>query len=473
MLPRVTAAALVAAAACWTSSASALNLPNVYDNYNTIPIGSRAAGMGGAYTALACDEASLHYNVASLSCAASSHLELTANAYVLQGAFARGELGKGEDVAATTFHSIPSIVGAVRVLREGSERTRFATYPGRLSFGFTVSIPSTVALKVDPPHPNELNFASFSVRDDLTAGDLGLAYQINREISVGVSVGGVMRTAEQHLSWLLVRGSGTFCPAHDCADYVSYDATRSYLAIGLRAKAGVLVRPIKNFSFGLALTTPTLHIYGSAKESSTYTRASAHGFEAIPLRAVGVSEVGLPLRLVAGMAYVKKRYTFTGDVSLNFPRQVRFARDMVAQPINGLPPTAAAVNAAVDRTINPTFQPNIALGASVPFGPEKELNIGFFTDFSSVSPTDVAKQGSDRIHMVGGSMTLGLLGKQSRVWVGTSGEVGHTTTRVPGRAFNYESIAALPAGALPGGGDATLVRWTLTGILGSNYSFLE
>ena len=306
MLPRVTAAALVAAAACWTSTASALGLPNVYDNYTTIPIGSRAAGMGGAYTALACDEASLHYNVASLSCAASSHLELTANAYVVQGLFARGELGQNEDISATTFHSIPSIVGAVRVLREGSARTRFATYPGRLSFGFTVSIPSSVVIKIDPPHPNERNFASYSVHDDLTAGDLGLAYQINREFAVGVSLGAVMRTTEQHLSWLLVRGQSSACPSGSCSDYIAYDATRSYLAIGLRAKAGLLVRPIKNFSFGLALTTPTVHILGSAKESSTYTRASLDGYQAVPLRAVGVSEVGLPLRLAVGMAYVKK-----------------------------------------------------------------------------------------------------------------------------------------------------------------------
>src|SRR6478672_6372102 len=80
----------------------------VYDNAQSIPIGGRAAGMGGAYTALACDEGALHYNPASLSCAAASHLELTANAYVLQGLRATGALGPGGNVTATTFHSIPS-----------------------------------------------------------------------------------------------------------------------------------------------------------------------------------------------------------------------------------------------------------------------------------------------------------------------------------------------------------------------------
>lgn len=465
---RALVASFVAASLSWSPSARAIDVPTVHDNAQGIPIGSRAAGMGGAYTALACDEASLHYNPASLSCAASSHLELSANAYVIQGALAHGVLGRGADISAATFHSIPSIVGAVRILREGAERTRFATYPGRLAFGFSVSVPASIAVKIDPPNPNERNFASFSTRDDLTAGDLGLAYQVNREIAVGVSVGGVLRTAEQHASWLLVRTKDTVCPAGRCFDYLAYDVARSYLAVGLRFKAGLLFRPIKNFSFGLNLTSPTIHLFGSAKENATLTRADGTGYRAIPMRASGSSHVDLPFRVAIGMAYVKKRYTFTGDISLNFPRRVEVARDMVAERVTGLPAMTA-----MDRASERTFQPNVNLGASIPFGPTKELNFGFFTDFSSVSAKDIAAQGTDRIHMFGGSMTVGLLGKQSRVWVGSSAEIGHTTTRVPGRGFNYERVTSLPPGSLPADGDATLVRWTLVGILGSNYSFLE
>ena len=101
------------------------------------------------------------------------------------------------------------------------------------------------------------------------------------------------------------------------------------------------------------------------------------------------------------------------------------------------------------------------------------FNIGFFTDLSSVSKADVEKLGMNRIHMFGGSMTLGLLGKQSRAWIGLAAEIGHTTTKVPGRGFTYDRIAYLPTGTLPEDGDSTLVRWTMTGILGSNYSFRE
>src|SRR3954452_11791794 len=155
----------VAAVLAWSLPAAALGDVTVYDNAQSVPVGGRAAGMGGAYTALACDEGALHYNPASLSCAAASHLELTANAYVLQGLRATGALGPGGNVSAITFHSIPTIVGAVRILSEGSERTFFATYPKGLTFGFTVSVPRTVALEVEPPNPADRNYASSSIRE--------------------------------------------------------------------------------------------------------------------------------------------------------------------------------------------------------------------------------------------------------------------------------------------------------------------
>lgn len=458
---RALAALGSAAILAWSSSAAAIGDVTIYDNAQSIPIGGRAAGMGGAYTALACDEGALHYNPASLSCAAASHLELTANAYVLQGLRATGALGPGGNISAVKYHSIPSIVGAVHILSEGSERTFFDTYPKRLTFGFTVSVPRTLALEVEPPKPADRNNASFSIREDLTVAALGLGYQLNKEVSIGLSVGPVLRTSERHSAYLLVRDQSN--------DFVSYADTRSSLAVGALAKLGVLVRPYKNLSFGLALTPPSVHLYGSAKQIATLTRADGNGYAAIPMRATGSSAVGLPFRVVLGFAFVKRRYTFSADVSVNFPHRVRLAYDMTAQAISGQgePPPVA------DVVMSPGLQPNLNLGASVPFGTTKEVNIGFFTDFSSVSQGDIDRLGLSRVHMFGGSMTLGLLGKQSRAWIGASGEIGHTTAKVPGRGFNYENVSASPSGRLPAENEATLVRWTMTGILGSNYSFLD
>lgn len=427
--------------------AAALGDITIYDNAQSVPIGARAAGMGGAYTALACDEGALHYNPASLSCAASSHLELSANAYVIEGMRATGAYGSGNNVAAMTYHSIPSIVGAVRVLREGSEKTFFDTYPGRLTFGFSVSVPRTVALKVDPPESSQRSYAAFSVREDLTVGDLGMGYQFNKEISVGISLGGVIRTSERHTQWLLLDSRSP--------NYLSWNDDRSSFAVGARGKIAALVRPYKNLSFGLVLTAPSIHTYGEAKESATF--ASTAG--AVSVHSRGKSQVGMPGRVAFGFAFVKRRYTFSGDLSINIPQTVKLAYEMN--------------NAVADTIMHPVVQPNLNLGASVPFGTTREVNIGFFTDSSSVSSRDIRDIGLSRLHMVGSSLTVGFLGKQARLWVGVSGEIGHTTIKSPGRSFTYERVSALPPGQLPTDNEASLVRWTMTGILGSNYSFLE
>jgi hypothetical protein len=58
--------ATVGALLCASRAASAVDVPTIYDNMHMFPVGSRAAGMGGAYTALSCDEAALHYNPGAL-----------------------------------------------------------------------------------------------------------------------------------------------------------------------------------------------------------------------------------------------------------------------------------------------------------------------------------------------------------------------------------------------------------------------
>jgi hypothetical protein len=450
-------AALVGAAILFVSAhAHALGDVTIYDNAQSIPIGGRAAGMGGAYTALACDEGALHYNPASLSCAASSHLELTANAYVLQGLRATGALGQGGNISATTYHSIPSIVGAVRILREGGNKTYFDTYPGRMTFGFTVSVPRTVALKIEPPKPEEQNYFSSSIREDLTVGDLGFGYQFNREVSIGIAFGGVLRTSERHQSWLLVK--------EGASDFVAQSIDKSSLAVDAHLKIATLVRPYKNLSFGLVLTAPSVNAFGSAKESQTLTHADGSGFGAIATRSNGSSEVGMPARVAFGFAFVKRRYTFSGDLSINFAHDVKLAYAMKPQVISGQPPPLPVA----DTVLHPRAQPNLNLGASVPFGKTKEVNIGFFTDLSSVSDEDIASYGANRVDMFGSSLTLGLLGQRARAWIGAAGEIGHTTTKSPGRGFVYDPTVG---GRLPENDSATLVRWTVTGIIGSNYSF--
>src|SRR6185295_19214601 len=101
------------------------------------------------------------------------------------------------------------------------------------------------------------------------------------------------------------------------------------------------------------------------------------------VRSTGESQVGMPGRVAIGFAFVKRRYTFSGDVSVNIPQTVKMAYAMN--------------NGVGDTVIHPVAQPNLNLGASVPFGKTREVNIGFFTDTSSVSSRDIRDIGLSRV----------------------------------------------------------------------------
>ncbi|MCC6559060.1 MAG: hypothetical protein IT372_39555 [Polyangiaceae bacterium] len=446
-------AALIAAAVIAAPArAGATRRPTIYDNGQQYLLGSRAAGMGGAYTALACDEAALHYNPGALGCASSSRLELAANAYVIQRLSVPDAYGAGQDVSATTFHAVPSIVGGVRILSDGE-----ASGAGRWVFGLSVSVPQSIALKIRPVSPTSPNFVSSSIRDDLTIGEIGIGYQVSPELGIGLSIGGALRTVESTSHELLVQPTDLF------VNFDHYVNEEEALAIGARAKLGVRWTPIDPLSLGLTVTSPTLHAYGLYEQSITESAAFEGAADAIPDRFRASSEVGLPLRIAIGGAYALPGFTASLDLSLSFPRDIRTAFDLEAIEVEGIQP----LTDLEDDVLHRGFQPNANLGVEIALGETKVIDLGLFTDMSAVSDED-RDAGQDRVHMFGGSAALGLLGKQARGWFGVSFSYGRAEAHVQDGQYSLDNPNLFEED-----GRSTITRWNLVGIIGSNYSFLS
>lgn len=486
---------LAAAAFTFAESprARATTPPTIYDNYQNFPIGGRAAGMGGAYTSLACDEAALHYNPASLACAGASRLELSANAYILNGYSVPNAFGKGEDVQALTFHAVPSIVGGVRILRDGDPETK----AGRVAFGLAVSVPQSIAINADPTSRRR-SFFRFRVRDDLTALDVGLAVQLTRWLGVGLGLGAALRTEESSSSALVASSGQYLCgpgpfqaeqlagAADGCHGFFATDADESTVAVGGRARLGVRITPDDRLAFGLAVTSPSVDVYGQSDAFYTDTFAIPVQFpgdganppdplatalyDAAPTRIKGKSDLGLPMRLAVGASWTLPRLTLSGDVSVNLPHTVKIAHSLRAVKIEGVesPPKSSLKDTVLDRGV----QPNVNLGAEIGVTEAVVLDLGAFTDLSSVSAKDASAKAAvpqDRIHMFGGSVGLGILSRQSRGWFGMSFEVGQGASQVVRGDLTLDNAVARGLGF---DAKSTATRWTLAGMLGSTYSFL-
>lgn len=459
------------------ASAQATGIPTIHDNYQSFPIGSRAAGMGGAYTALACDEASLHYNPASLACAGASRLELAANAYQLQGLDIPHAFGKSQHLSAMDFQSLPAIAGFVRVLMDGEPDTS-----GRLALGFAVEIPHSLSHKVAPADPNKADFMSFAIHDNITAADLGIAYQFHKAFGAGLSIGGALRTFEFRSNELLVSRQTVPCGPADvdqCWEFLSFASEMDLWAIGLRGKLGMRVAATDELSFGLAVVSPTIDVYGSGTIVETnalglvFDDGVNFGAEYGPgvARATGSSDISLPFRIAVGGAYSTESFTISFDASLNFPHTVDMLYDYQAEDIDGFGRPSSDDLEDAEYHFERTLQPNFNLGVEFALTDGVLLDLGAFTDLSSVSDKDIEELYSDRVHMFGGSLALGFVGEQIRSWYGLSFEYGVGDAKVMGGELDLDSVFTNSDSLWDS--NSTISKWNLTGFIGANYSFFD
>ncbi len=451
--------ALVAVA----SPALATAPPIIHDNPNTYPLGSRAAAMGGAYTALACDEAAVHYNPAALACAASSRLELSANAYVLQNLSIPDALGVGEDISATNYHSLPAIVGGARVLSEGAPDTGV----GRWVWGLSVTVPHSLALRVEPSDTTRPSALTFAARDTVISGELGSGYQLTPWLAIGASVGGAVRTFEAHANELL-SGEMDECGSVACTPYFAAASEIDALGVGLRGKLGVRLTPTPELSVGLALTSPSLHVLGSYSASETVTYAIAGEedmgnvrafYGTVVQRVTGTSELGLS----GNLALSRPGLTLSFDARVYFPRGVSIARDLEALPVNGQEPPELE-----EIELSRRLHPNFSAGVAVDVTDGVALAGGLYTDLSAVSDADFDSGTADRSQSVGLTAALGLLGEQTRAWFGVAAALGWGEAHVPS---NERRLVTVIVEGLAEDRIVSTSRWTVAAFIGSSYSF--
>jgi len=317
-----------------------------------------------------------------------------------------------------------------------------------------------------------------NVVDNLTTGDIGIGWQINEYLALGLAVGAAMRTYQGRYDTLLVARQPVVCGvglAYGCFEFFQNSQAEEALAIGGRAKLGLRVTPTKRLSLGLVASSPSLDVYGSSKLVEQFSGVVSDGagtedFGPFPSRLEGSSNLSLPLRLALGVAYQWERVALSLDVSLNFPHVVGQAYDLQQTKIADIPPLTSDEIKGSEVELDRTWQPNVNLGAEFGVADEVVLDVGGFTDLSSVSALDMKEYSSDQVHMFGGTLALGLLGKQARGWFGLSFEIGMADSQVFGGSLDLDTAYST---GLDFNATSTITRWTLAGFIGSNYSFLH
>ncbi len=340
-----------------------------YSNYNSILIGERAAGMGGAYTALTGDpSAGAYYNPATLSRMKGTSLSTTANLYVKSDInySESGFLDATSRINQGSIQPVPASSGTVHTF-------------GNFAFGISLLLPDHYVYAGHVESTTDTNsFVNINDKSLWVGGSL--AMNIGPDESLGLSLYYTARTFARSVTDL--------------------DKTN-----------GVLTSEEKEFK-----QNSLIYIFGYHKTiTPNLTLGISHRFESLPINGKGsyvistISTSGtqntdsakdvhaytlVPAKTTIGLAYKRpKQWTLSAD--LNFYDSARYL-DLGNE-------------AASDNIIyKPTW--NLNLGAEYYYKPWLALRTGVYTNTSShpeVSENPTKREG-DHINMLGFSANVAI-----------------------------------------------------------------
>lgn len=375
-------------------TASHLGLADEY-HYRDVPIGERAAGLGGAFTAVSDDPSGIYYNPAGLAYSMENYFSLSANVYSTSSQTYENVI-PGQSYQYTSSNLIPSFFGMTQSF-------------GKWKVGLAVLVPNAdlydqndTLTNVNSQDGKPGEFRRRYFRQDTTyLFGPALAREILPSLTLGVSVLAFTRTDKViDLQMILYNPIGT------TGKYYLQEFHRNLNAFGLIPKIGLQWMPHPKVGIGLTFHRPWNLTTSGRRSFLGNTDATPNGsfindynlstsdraFAAIP-------EVST-LRL--GVAYFpSKTLLFSADAELNGPVTAEFYTPY------GIPTTW-----------------NFSLGSEVFLLESLALRAGFYTNNSRTHTITSGRNRPPHVDLLGGALGISLNRPGSSVTLGVNYEGG-------------------------------------------------
>ena len=383
-------------------------------------VGERAAGMGGAFTALADDGSAGHYNPAGLVALPGDSFSLSASLYGYHAERIAGQPQALHQFHLLDFQTIPGATATVKELYEGDPDGTLRVVGG---FGLFVteheSATSTIAL--DGARGTSLageavtwdRMLQTSRRERETLeGALSVAVRVAPWLDLGASALVLYRSLLRDEAWDgAVDEDGT-------TRFFRLQLSIDGAWVGLAGAFGVHANPWEGLHLGLQVRTPPVRLYGSADlVGALWGDAEGPSRERFPEVAVAVENKLAP-ELSFGVAWESPRvFAAAVDVALRFPMESYVD---VADPDFG---HVVERNLAWDVAVGVEGYPVDWLA----------LRAGFFTSNASSGEGDPTADPEPAIDELGVSTSVGFHVGPTTVSVGTVYRWGDGTLLPLGR----------------------------------------
>lgn len=363
-------------------------------NFRPYLVGARAAGMGGAFTALADDGSGPYYNPAGIAYARRSSLSLSASIYGYVSGTIENALGEGNGFDYGYLNTFPVSTSIVR--KFGARDTPDGSQD------------SAVALSVFVPD-------AFRIDDrDSIAGEQQNAFFLSNEVQTvwgGVSyarrfgVLGIGASAfvliGSEVNFLDLTAAGVPDASGASTEFITLTARSDTSTLGAVGALGVRYDPSDSLSLGLSIYSPAL---GTGSRRS-YTRATVSIGDTAQIAETVADDLhatpSLPVRVQAGLAWRRGSFTLAADAIVLGPRTVRDDPERAAE--------------GLDRTIVRNTVVNGSLGAELVIADAFPIRIGGFTDLAATDEPVPAPSGmpdpnptnTGHVDRFGGTLSIG------------------------------------------------------------------
>ena len=396
-------------------------------NFRPYIVGSRAAGMGGAFTALADDGSGPYYNPGGIAFARRSSLSLSASVYGLATGDISDALGDGSTFHFSDMQTFP--VSTSAVFKWGPRDTPDG--PAANSLAFSAFVPDAIVLDDRDTLGSQQNAFFYNSSRQTVWGGVTYARRFGR-LGLGWSGFVLIETATLGLDLTAINSM-------DAARYATITARTDETIVGAVGSFGARWDVDDHLRLGLSIYSPEL---GAMKKRREFVRVTASDPMAMTTQAVAKNADDLtatptvPLRVQAGVAWTAGGFTLAADAIFLGPVDVHDDQDRAAD--------------GFDRHVVKNAVVNGSLGAEYVIANQYPLRAGFFTDFSQsnepvghgIGQPNVDADNTDHINRFGGTFSIGFRTEHTATDVGAALSGGSGTDLVPD---NLDFRATKPA----------------------------
>jgi hypothetical protein len=367
-------------------------------------VGSRAAGMGGAFTALANDGSGPYYNPGGVAFARASSVSLAISVYGITGGSISNALGPGHDFDYSDLQIFPVDTAAIQKIGAKDPETGVAPH----TLFFSVIIPDAITRDDRDQLGASANAFLSSGRAQTVWIGGGYARRLG-PFGIGAGVYGLIGSSTATLDLdVVVPGTNQF------AVLTVRNDTKVF---GFVASVGARWDVSETFRLGLSFFTPEL---GGGNRSS-FNRVVGNSVNG-PVAFINESDAlsaspTLPLRLQFGVAWEREPWTLAADVIWLGPRNVH---DNPEEASRGL-----------DRRVIKHSVVNGSLGAEYVIARKFPVRVGLYTDFSPADLGSTLAENTSHIDHYGFTLSAGFITEHVKTDVGLTAWFGSGSDVIP------------------------------------------